>query len=342
MATREQVRTRKVIEEEKGPRGIPHKLELANAEALVGWQSLARRMNTLVNGDQQTYMGLEGLTAEAHLLQTCFLHFDEAWRVIQENDLSYVPVNWPRNSIMVLILTCLKSVKDDLVARNKPDLLTLFPAKQDVIELGKLIDNIKVLKKQFSGEPCTTASSRTSLAILMGWGLAGGYAALPLYSATPPSIWQLDHCFIERRMRAFMNFLEVNPATFTDKELQRNVRYVRDTMNTLFLQRADQKEQKEVGCTLEVWFLNRGKHGLVTNLFTPFFGPWLYCPFCLRNFFSQTALSTHLPHCASNMKEISVEANQTWLSNPANYCILQDELYHCVLCDYHADNPEHL
>ena len=72
-----------------------------------------------------------------------------------------MPVNWPRNSIMVLILACLKSVKDDLVAKNKPGLLKLFPVKQDVTELANLIANIKVLKTHFSGEPCTTASSRT-------------------------------------------------------------------------------------------------------------------------------------------------------------------------------------
>ena len=69
---------------------------------------------------------------------------------------------------------------------------------------------------------------------------------MPLYSANPPSYWQFDHGYIERKMSYFMEFLGCTDTTgFGMEQLKRNVKYIRDKMNEIFLQRADQTARIE-------------------------------------------------------------------------------------------------
>ena len=176
---------------------------------------------------------------------------------------------------------------------------TIFPDQFDGYDLKTLAENLRVLNDaKITGEKATTTAAKTQLAILMGWGLAGGFRALHLYNALPPSRYQLDHVFIRRRIEALMEFLRVSSEDQGEVFLKRIVRYVRAEMNKILLQRADQDERfGERKAGLETHFLKRGTHVIVHNLFLNLFGSWFYCPFCYQGWHSQSAISVHLLHC---------------------------------------------
>ena len=165
--------------------------------------------------------------------------------------------------------------------------------------MQKMVESLAFLiKAKKSDESSTTSGARTHLAILMGWGLAGGFDGLLCHTALPPSRWQRDHVFVKRKIEAFMDYLKVDMKLLGEKGLQRNVKYVRDTMSRILLQRADQEERFGKGKdkkNLDIHLLSRGSHTIVRSLFVPFAVAWVPCPFCFEPFISQSAIGVHLP-----------------------------------------------
>ena len=99
-------------------------------------------------------------------------------------------------------------------------MLGVFGNQYDGIDIEKVTTNLDILHNtKIKDEPATTTAARTQLAILMGWGIAGGYRALHLYNALPPSRYQLDHVFIRRRIEAFLEFVQVDKADLGEEHL---------------------------------------------------------------------------------------------------------------------------
>ena len=74
-----------------------------------------------------------------------------------------------------------------------------------------LLNNLRTLKGKNAEEPVTTAATRTQLAMLLGWGIVGGFRVIPLQLAIPPTIWQTDKTFIEKRMRSWFRYIGAGP-----------------------------------------------------------------------------------------------------------------------------------
>ena len=202
--------------------------------------------------------------------------------------------------------------------------------------MQKMVESLAFLiKAKKSDESSTTSGARTHLAILMGWGLAGGFDGLLLHTALPPSRWQRDHVFVKRKIEAFMDYLKVDMKLLGEKGLQRNVKYVRDTMSRILLQRADQEERFGKGRekkNLDTHFLNRGNHTIVRSLFVSLTGAWIHCPFCFEPFFSQSAIGVHLPKCLAKLP--TEEEKKKFLDKAQNYSNYDGDMYHCVLCNH--------